>query len=422
MSEAKLISPLLDGFLMGSPMGDHDGVACCPAMKEDSDHKYIVKIISIPASQKQLDALLLAGAYRKPEEAMKYFQELADGVVAEAQTLQELAKLEGFQPYESWQVVPMEKHDIGCQVYLLGSYKRSLEKHMRRTMLTHLEAINLGLDLCSALATVRRAGYIYADLKPTNIFLENKTCRIGDLGFIALDAFRYTALPEKYVSRYTPPELRDPMADLNQTLDTYALGMVLYQIYNDGQLPQEPDTPEAGFPPPVNADYELAEIILKALSPKPEDRFKDPQEMGQALAAYLQRNSVNETPVTPTSTVIYDPADTIKEEPQPEEPAEEQEPESEPTLEQIEQDVQQEQQEEIPADETAPTAEDAPEPEEEISLTPETSDLVAQADDILSQEVLTAEELPDLEETVDPFAVKKMENTSSVGTKFFRVA
>ena len=66
MSELKLVSPLLDGFVMGNPMSSHDGIDCCPAMKENSDEKYIVKIISVPASQVQLDALLLTGAYKDP--------------------------------------------------------------------------------------------------------------------------------------------------------------------------------------------------------------------------------------------------------------------------------------------------------------------------------------------------------------------
>ena len=63
MSDRKLVSPLLDGFQMGSPISEHNGVRCCPAMRENSDDKYIVKIISIPSSQNQLDALLLTGAY-----------------------------------------------------------------------------------------------------------------------------------------------------------------------------------------------------------------------------------------------------------------------------------------------------------------------------------------------------------------------
>ena len=69
MSELKLISPLLDGFEIGDPISDHHGVRCCPAMKENSDDKYIVKIISVPASQKQLDALLLTGAYKDASAA-----------------------------------------------------------------------------------------------------------------------------------------------------------------------------------------------------------------------------------------------------------------------------------------------------------------------------------------------------------------
>ena len=66
LSEQKLVSPLLDGFVMGNPMNSHDGIRCCPAMKENTDEKYIVKIISIPESQVQLDALLLTGAHKDP--------------------------------------------------------------------------------------------------------------------------------------------------------------------------------------------------------------------------------------------------------------------------------------------------------------------------------------------------------------------
>ena len=132
MSELKLVSPLLDGFVIGDPVSDRDGVRCCPAMKENSDDKYIVKIISIPASQKQLDALLLTGAYQDAGAAAEYFKELAEETVKEARLLQQLAKLEGFLSYEGWQIVPKEGSDLGYDVYLLGSYKRSLDKFLRR--------------------------------------------------------------------------------------------------------------------------------------------------------------------------------------------------------------------------------------------------------------------------------------------------
>ena len=392
MSEPKLISPMLDGFLMGTPISDHNGVVCCPAMKENSDHKYIVKVISVPASQKQLDALLLAGAYKSPADAIDYFKAQADDIVAEAQTLQALSRLDGFVPYEQCQIVPMDRNAMGYEVYLLSTYKRSLEKHMRTTMLTHLEAINLGLDMCTALATVRRAGYIYVALKPTNIFMsEDKSFRIGDLGFIALDTFSYASMPGKYISAYTPPELRDPMQTMNQTADTFGLGMVLYQVYNDGQLPKEPEDPSQGYETPCNADYELAEIILKALSPKVEDRYQDPQEMGQALATYLQKNNVNATPVTPASAVFSDPADIVP----PEEPVDlPEELMAEPTLEECEK-------EEVPQDETLPTPEDAPKPTEPVTISDEVSKIVAQADALIVHEAPKGVEVP--EACKDPF-------------------
>lgn len=304
MSEPKLISPMLDGFVMGNPISEHDGVKCCPAMKENSENKYIVKIISIPASQVQLDALLVTGAYKDPADAMDYFKELSQGVEAEAQLLKKLSKLEGFLAYDSWQIEPISENRLGYEVYLISSYKRSLEKYMRRNTMTHLGTVNLGLDICAALAIARRAGHIYVDLKPGNIFIsENREYRIGDLGFLEMASLKYASLPDKYLNAYTAPELRDPLNTVNTTADTYALGMILYQIYNNGQLPEIDPESEEPLPAPANADYEMAEIILRACAPKVSDRFKDPTEMGQALVAYMQRNRVNNTPITPPAAV-----------------------------------------------------------------------------------------------------------------------
>ena len=163
MSEPNLISPLLDDFSIGRAVSEHDGVRCYPALKENSDKKYIVKILSIPASQVQLDALLLTGAYSAPSAAMEYFKELADQVEKEAAALKTLSRVEGFLAYEGWQVVPM-KDRLGYEVYLVAGYRHALESYVRRNNMTHLGAVNLGIDMCTALSAARRAGGIYADL------------------------------------------------------------------------------------------------------------------------------------------------------------------------------------------------------------------------------------------------------------------
>ena len=295
MSEPKLISPMLDNFDMGGPISDHDGVCCCPAMRKNSDEKYIVKIISVPASQTKLDALLLTGAYPDKQSALAYFEQQANGIIDEKKILDNLAQLEGFVSFEDCQVVSMDDA-TGYDVYLLSAYKPTLKRQNSRSPMTHLEAVNLGIDICSALSVCRRSGYMCVDLKPSNIYIcGDKEYRIGDLGFVKLSGLKYASLPDKYRSEYTAPELEDAMASLNDTLDIYALGLILYQIFNGGELPSGAD---GKFDAPAFADAEMSEIILKACDPNPVDRWHDPVEMGQAIVSYMQKNGVNDTPLT----------------------------------------------------------------------------------------------------------------------------
>ena len=375
MSDTNMVSPLLDGFVIGEALSTHDGVICYPAMKENSDNRYIVKAIAVPASQKQLEALLLTGAYQDPAEATEYFREIADNIVAEAELLKQLSSLEGFLPYEGWQVVPMEDNKLGYTVYLLSSYKQSLEKFLKRNPMTHLGAVNLGLDLCSALAICRRSGHIFIDLRPGNIYLTGeREYRIGDLGFSKLSALKFNSLPSRYCSDYTAPELRDPLATLNPTADIYAVGMILYQIYNNGQLPDV----RRELPAPANADYEMAEIILKACALNPRNRYQTPIEMGQALVSYMQRNVVNDDPILPPvgTPIIMDEQDQVKE-----------------------------------SDDSVPSEEDTQDLAQE-NLSTEADEIVRSIDQIMSaqEEEFQAEEAP--EETVD--AQEKPEETFPV--------
>lgn len=315
MSDNKLISPLLDGYAMGNAISEHDGVRCHPAINLESENKYIVKVISIPASQANLDALLLAGAFPSKESALEYFRDLADGVALEAELLERLAKLEGFLSFDGFQIV-LKENGAGFEVYLVSPYRPTLARFFKRSPMTHLGAVNLGLDLCAALAVCRKCGYLYVDLKPSNIYVcDDREYRIGDLGFIPLSSLQFASLPDKYRSAYTAPEIKDAYSSLNTTLDVYAIGLILYQAYNNGELPSAEDGDP--FAPPAYCDYEMAEIILKACAPNPDDRWADPLEMGQALISYMQRNGANDTPIVPVSMFTPEPvsSDAPQEEP-----------------------------------------------------------------------------------------------------------
>ncbi len=391
MSERRMISPLLDGCMVADAISDCTGIRCYPVQRETTGERYILKVISVPHSTAQVAALLLSGTCKNREEAAEYYLEAAKNVVREKIVLNNLSKAEGFFPYDFVQVEPL-KDGIGYDVYLMASYRRSAERMLLGTAPTNLLAMNLALDMCTALAACRRAGYVYVDLKPSNIFFtEEKGFRIGDLGFVALENLQSTTLAEKYHSAYSPAEVKDPMAVLNSTVDTYALGMILYQIYNGGQLPAEGEPLAA----PAFADYELAEIILKACAEDPAERWQEPAALGRALVSYVQRNSINDTPITPVIPVQEEaevPAVEVEEflpdtEPDPQELADIQEPF-------------------LP--ETTPSQYVDVEALEDTPITDDTSDILARADALLAE---IGGDIPEF--TEEPSASETLpENTS----------
>lgn len=307
MSAPKLISPLLDNFVMGEPFYDQNGIRVLPAMEEGKEERYIVKIVSIPANQNQVDALLITGAYKDAESVNQYFAELAEAIIQEAGVLTRLSNAGGFDGYVNTQVVPMDDGN-GYDVYLLAPYRPTWERICQQKPITHLDAYNMALDICAALSVARRNGYLYANLKPESISVSpNGSYRICDLGLLNLNYLQYSSLPTTYFSAYTAPEVADAYSSLNCTLDVYALGMMLYEAFN-GSLPAR----ESGeVPLPIYADEELAQIILKAIHADPAERWQDPTEMGQAIVSVMQRNGVSDAPIIP----VVEAAEVVEEEP-----------------------------------------------------------------------------------------------------------
>lgn len=303
MSDIKRVSPLLDDYSLGQPYSVHNGVICCPAMHAVTNEKFIVKQISIPESQTQVDAMVLTGACLDRTSAQLYYEEIAGDLVHEVEVLQNLAQTRGFASFLGHQLTRKEDGQVGMDLWLLSPYRTTLAAHMKHSAMTYLEAVNLGIDLCATLTLCRKFGYIYGDLKPENIYMtQQRKFQLGDLGLIALSELTYATLPDKYRSAYTPPELFDDFAELNATMDIYALGMVLFQIYNDGRLPFTDGSARSAvqeLAAPAYADYEMAEIILKAIAFDPAARWQNPEDMGQALVSYMQRNPVNDDMIAP---------------------------------------------------------------------------------------------------------------------------
>lgn len=306
MSAPRLISPLLDNFVMGEPIFDQGGIRILPAMQQEKEEKYIVKIISIPAIQAQVDALLITGAYKDADAVNGYFAELADAVVREAGVLTQLSNAGGFDGYENMQIVPMDDGN-GYDVYLLSPYRPTWARMSQQKPVTHLDGYNLALDICAALSVARRNGYLYANLKPDSVSVSpSGSYHLCDLGLISLDYLQYSSLPTAYFSVYTAPEITDAYSSLNSTIDVYALGMMLYEVFNGGLPFDGIQAPSTEYPAPAYAEEEFAQIILKAIYPNPAERWQNPTEMGQAIVSVMQRKGVSDAPIVPVVAVAED--------------------------------------------------------------------------------------------------------------------
>ena len=145
MPDAKTVSPLLDEFSLGKPFSSHNGITCCPAIH--------------------------TGACADRNAAQLYYDGLAKALEAEIHVLADLAQTRGFVPFYNCQTTTKADGEVGVDVWVLSPYRTTLSAYTKRNTMTHLGAVNLGIDLCAALTIARKAGYLYQDLKPENVFI-----------------------------------------------------------------------------------------------------------------------------------------------------------------------------------------------------------------------------------------------------------
>lgn len=310
MSELKLVSPLLDEMIVEKEFPERNGRTIYTLRKKGSDERFTLNRLSVPASDSQVRALILSGAYPGEEAVHEYYGKVVADLSQELEKGKALAASGCYSAPIGYQSV-VKECGIGYDVYMLYPQYVPLSVLLSENAISNLRAVNLGIDLCDAVCAFRDAGYLFENINPDNIFL-TQTGRfvIGGLGLAPLEDLRYACVPEEYIGAYSAPELSDITAPLNLTVDLYSIGMVLYRVYNGNHGPFE-DENTGGLmadklrltgkqlPTPLFADYELASIILKACAFHQQDRYQSPEQFKQALILYMQRNEVSDSLIVP---------------------------------------------------------------------------------------------------------------------------
>ena len=183
---------------------------------------------------------------------------------------------------------------------------------------TEFKVINMGMQLCKALDSLASANILHRDIKPDNIFVDDKRdFKLGDFGIarmLSMSQLEYTA--STGTPLYMAPEVDTrsvaKKAQYDVRADLYSLGLVMYQYVNHGRLPfMDPNAPAISqheksransirmegkqpIPAPDGASPELAAVLLKVCDPDPEKRYGSAHELEQALLqakkAILQKN------------------------------------------------------------------------------------------------------------------------------------
>lgn len=155
-----------------------------------------------------------------------------------------------------------------------------LDRVRRGGPLTAAEAVLLGADLASALATLHQLGVVHTDVKPENVFAAGSGWVLGDLGSAWLRASRGPA------ATMTPPYAAPEVwrgASPSPSSDLYSLALTM-MFAATGQVPTASITPASDD---VEAAFPDHPVVARALEPDPRRRPRSAADLARALRPQL---------------------------------------------------------------------------------------------------------------------------------------
>ena len=162
-------------------------------------------------------------------------------------------------------------------------------------------AVNIAMQIASALQEAHSHGIIHRDIKPHNIIItEDGVAKVTDFGIAkavsnsTMTAFGTTLGSVHY---FSPEQAKGSITDAKS--DLYSLGVVMYEMLT-GKVPFDADTPvsialkhmQEEPVPPIELNDEIPQavndIVLKAMQKNPIDRYQSAEEMIQDLKKALK--------------------------------------------------------------------------------------------------------------------------------------
>ncbi len=260
-----------------------------------------LKVLSIPQKQSDVDELRSDG-YREESIRERYNSHLKD-IAREYKTMAELKGHTNIVYCDDLRFLP-NANGIGGDITIKMELLTSLSNHLSGQLLVDDKTvIQIGIDICKALAICRANKIIHRDIKPQNIFVSRDgNYKLGDFG-IARATEGTSSGTRTGTYKYMAPEVYNN-TPYGAAVDIYSLGMVLYWLLNERRGPFLPLPPEnttysqeekanaqrftgKKLPPPAHGSKELQAVVLKACAYNPKNRYVTPEDMQKALEQAL---------------------------------------------------------------------------------------------------------------------------------------
>lgn len=199
---------------------------------------------------------------------------------------------------------------------------QSLDGFIRMELLTPLvsslqnqeitvgQARTLLQDIARALEICHEHGVIHGDVKPENILRGSNHFKLSDFGVSVIRRMCGNS-PSAGTPHFQPPECAKNVP-VTSSGDIYALGMTMYVLFNNGLLPYQKrlgrkamdaawkkrietaSKPVRILPKPEYAVDALADVILRAISFDPDDRFQSVHDFVRAFEQAIIRLPISE--------------------------------------------------------------------------------------------------------------------------------
>ena len=296
-----------------------------------------LKEIYIDASNNNLDLALMEGL---DKNGMKvYSHSLLEQVLLEISIMKDIGSHRNIVHYYDCLVYEVK----GDNVYLIASETGDLStdpdgwivfirmellipftKRMTLHKFGLKDVCKLGIDICNALDMCSDHNIIHGDIKPDNIFWDEKadTYKLGDFGISRYQSVSGLDIVHAGTLTYMSPEVYKG-AEITRQADLYSLGMILYRLLNSNRIPflepfptpytasdrnqalarrlngEEPPLPycanhntsiDTGIGVELTKEdrkktYSVGIIVQKAIAPIEKCRYETPSELRKQLEA-----------------------------------------------------------------------------------------------------------------------------------------